>query len=311
MIASGWPLAIAWRRYFQGLLIYSNQTQAVAQASFARLGTLGLVLGLGWQMGIPGGTLAGSALIAGVVVEAVLVTLAAYRFPMVLQPPMNPAPSRLPQNLGQVWHFYWPLANTMLVVWGGRAMLLGILARGQEPTLAIAAWSSAWGFVLLIANSTRMVQQIAIKYRVAGADRLLLGFALQVGLACSLGLWVITGTANGQEIVLAFVGGDRSLAAAIAPVLSICTVVPLLVALQNVLQGLTIQSGQTGQVNLATWLGTACLLAIATLSVNHGVAGAIAASVAMVAALLVEIGYLGCCWLRTENFKTPTGNSGG
>jgi progressive ankylosis protein len=127
MVASGWPLAIAWRRYFQGLLIYSGQVQAVAQASLARLGTLAIVLGLGWKFNAPGGTLAGVALIAGVVVEALMVTLAAYRLPMVLQPPAVEPTNPLPQTVREVWRFYWPLANTMLVVWGGRAVLLSIL----------------------------------------------------------------------------------------------------------------------------------------------------------------------------------------
>jgi progressive ankylosis protein len=307
MVASGWPLAIAWRRYFQGLLIYSGQVQAVAQASLARLGTLAIVLGLGWKFNAPGGTLAGVALIAGVVVEALMVTLAAYRLPMVLQPPAVEPTNPLPQTVREVWRFYWPLANTMLVVWGGRAVLLSILARAAEPTVAIAAWSSAWGLVLLIANGTRMVQQITIKYRmVPGAsqlspqrDRLLLGFALQVGLVCSLGLGAIVVTPRGQNIILGFVGGDEALMLAIVPVLTICSFVPLLVAVQNGLQGLAIQSGQTGQVNLATWLGTGVLLTVATLGVGQGWAGATSAALAMVAALLVEVGYLGYGWFRT------------
>jgi progressive ankylosis protein len=86
---------------------------------------------------------------------------------------------------------------------------------------------------------------------------------------------------------------------AIVPVLTICSFVPLLVAVQNGLQGLAIQSGQTGQVNLATWLGTGVLLTVATLGVGQGWAGATSAALAMVAALLVEVGYLGYGWFRT------------
>jgi progressive ankylosis protein len=55
---------------------------------------------------------------------------------------------------------------------------------------------------------------------------------------------------------------------------------------------LMVSEGRTGSVNLATWIGTAMLLGVAGIAVNLGCAGAIAAAIAMVAAMLVEIGCL-------------------
>jgi progressive ankylosis protein len=72
-------------------------------------------------------------------------------------------------------------------------------------------------------------------------------------------------------------------------VLRICTLVPLLVALQNATQGFLVSAGRTGTVNLSTWLGTGTLLIIAASSVAMGIQGALAAAIAMVCALAIEI----------------------
>jgi progressive ankylosis protein len=290
LLMSIWPFAIAWRRYFQGLLIYHGQSGALAKASICRLLTLAFILITGFFMPISGGVLAGLALMFGVIVEAIVVTIFAYRYGATL-PPQIEQPN-LPQNLAQVWKFYLPLANSMMVVWGGRAILMSILARSEDATIAIAAWSAAWGLVLVIANSTRMVQQMVIKYRHQVSNKQLMIFATSVGGACSTILLLMSLTPIGDRIVQSFIGNDLTLAQNIKPVLLICTIVPLFVALQNATQGFLVSNNQTGHVNLSTWLGTATLLIIATLAINQGVNGAVAAAIAMITSMLVEISCL-------------------
>ncbi|MBO1072097.1 MAG: hypothetical protein HEQ13_23275 [Dolichospermum sp. DEX189] len=287
LLMGGWPFAIAWRRYFQGLLIYHGQSRAVAKASILRLFTLALVLTGGFFFPISGGILAGLALISGVVVEAIAVTIFA-RLSGATIPPQIEQPN-LPRNLAQVWKFYLPLANSMMVVWGGRAILISILARAEDSTIAIAAWSAAWGLVLVIANSTRMVQQMVIKYRHQVSDRQLLTFAISVGAACSSLLLLMSVTPIGDRIVQSFIGNDLTLANSIKPVLLICTIVPLFVALQNATQGFLVSENRTGHVNLSTWLGTGTLLIIATFAINKGMNGAMAAAIAMITSMLVEV----------------------
>jgi hypothetical protein len=284
----GWPFAIAWRRYFQGLLIYHGQSRAVAKASIFRLFTLALVLTGGFFFPISGGVLAGFALISGVIVEAVAVTIFA-RLSGATIPPETVTQPNLPRNLAQVGKFYLPLANSMMVVWGGRAILISILARAEDATVAIAAWSAAWGLVLVIANSTRMIQQMVIKYHHQVSDKQLLTFAISVGAACSTLLLFMSLTPVGDRIVQSFIGNDLTLAKSMKPVLLICAIVPLLVALQNATQGFLVSENRTGHVNLSTWLGTGTLLIIATLAINKGMNGAISAAMAMITSMLVEV----------------------
>ena len=295
-----WAGAIAWRRYFQGLLIHHWQANAVAKASLWRLGTVAGILGFGFLRQVPGGTLAGLALVSGAIVEAVVVTIAARRSGVTKlpAPPTDPKAQALPTNLRQVFKFYVPLANSMMVVWGGRVLLVGVIARSQDSALALAAWTAAWGVILVIANSTRMIQQIIIKYRHKVPDRQLLQFTLTVGFLCSFVLLVMGNTTIGNGMIQAFVGNDRDLVNSIRPVLQICTLVPLFVALQNATQGFLVSVGRTGTVNLSTYLGTGTLLLVATLCVSLNLPGALAAAIAMVSALAIEIS---CLFLKSRS----------
>jgi hypothetical protein len=233
---------------------------------------------------------------SGVIVEAIVVTIFARKTGATIPPEAVTQPN-LPHNLAQVWKFYLPLANTMMVVWGGRTILISILARAEDATIAIAGWSAAWGLVLVIANSTRMVQQIVIKYCHQTSEltsqrlryRQLLTFAISVGAACSALLLFMSLTPIGDRIVQSFIGNDIALANSIKPVILICTIVPLLVALQNAIQGFLVSENRTSHVNLSTWLGTGTLLIIASLAINNGLKGATAAAIAMIASMIVEV----------------------
>jgi progressive ankylosis protein len=287
-----WPFSIAWRRYFQGLLIHSGNSRSIAQAGIVRLLAMAIVLAIGVALNLSGSILAGLSLIIGVIIEAILITIAAYRCGATLSTPERSTDSNLPQDLSSMWRFYWPLANSMLVAWGGRALLVGVIARAGDGQIALAAWPAAWGLVIVIANSTRMVQQIIIKYQGRVADRLLLNFALSVGMACSILLLLISTTPIGDTIVQSFIGSDRLLVDRIEPVLLICSIVPLLIAIQNATQGFLVSGGKTGSVNIATWLGTIALLGSAWLAVGMGVSGAIAAAIAMVVSMAIEVSLL-------------------
>lgn len=287
-----WPAIIGWRRYYQGLLIYHGGAHAIARAGVTRLAIVGLILWFATTLKLPGIQVAGMALIAGVIGETIFVTFAAQRSGATKAPKL-PSTADLPQDLRGVWKFYWPLANSMLVVWGGRAVLIAIVARSIDATVALAAWPAAWGLTLVVANATRMVQQVVIKNRGLVTDRLLVRFALSVGGVFALLLLAVGATPPGRILIEAFVGSNQALVASVQPVILLCAVAPLLIALQNAVQGFLIRDGKTGRINLATWIGTATLLIIAFVTTRMGLPGATAAAIAMTMALLFETCFLG------------------
>lgn len=183
----------------------------------------------------------------------------AWRLGATAVPPLETV-AGLPVDLSGVWRFYRPLANSMLVVWGGRALLLGVIARAQDGLTALAAWPTAWGFVLVVSNATRMVQQVVIRNRSQLDASVLARFVAAVGGACSALLLAIAATDWGARLLDGFVGYDAELLARVRPAILLCSAVPLIVAVQNALQGLAIGAGKTQRVNQATWGGTLVLL---------------------------------------------------
>jgi Na+-driven multidrug efflux pump len=286
-----WTISIAWRRYFQGLLIHRGNTKAIANASIARLFASIIILAIGWYLKMAGGIVAGLALIVGVIVEAILITIAAKRSGAINPPSLEDTP-KLPSNLSSVWRFYYPLASSMLILWGGKATLISIVARDDNADLAVAAWTAAWGLVLVIANATRMVQQVIIRNRGKIDDRTLVIFAFTVGIFFSCILLFVSTTPLGDRVIESFFGGDRALVTQIRPILSVCSLIPLLFSLQNALQGFSIDEGHTRRITLATWVSTTVLL-LGTLVLMHmGIDGALAAAIGMVIASIGEIIYL-------------------
>jgi progressive ankylosis protein len=184
----------------------------------------------------------------------------------------------------------------MMLAWGARAALVGIVARANDGSIALAAWPAAWGLVVVVANSTRMVQQIIIRNRKLLPDRVLILFAISVGLACSSILLSLSSTPLSQAAISWFVGNDNALISRVRPVLFLCAVMPLLVSLQNALQGFLVSDGRTWGVNQAAWVGAVAMLATAYFGTQLGQNGAISAALGMIVGSLGEVGYLFYSW---------------
>jgi progressive ankylosis protein len=293
-----WPFAIGWRRYFQGLLIHGGQSNAVAQAGLIRLLVVGGILAGGFSLQANGAVVAGMSLVWGVIAEAVAVTYLARKLGATKPPEIISTPE-LPQDLMGVWKFYAPLGGTMMLGWAARAALVGIVARSNDGSIALAAWPAAWGLVLVIANSTRMVQQIIIRNRKLMSDRVLITFAISVGIMCSLILLALSGTPISVVAISYFIGNDTELIMRVRPVLLICVMMPLLVSLQNALQGFLVSEGRTWGVNQAAWIGAMVMLGSAYLASKLGQQGAIAAAIGMILGSAIEISYLFYTWQST------------
>jgi hypothetical protein len=286
-----WPVLIGWRRYYQGILIRTHHEKEIGQASLSRIFVVAGVLLIGYFYKFPGFVISGTALILGIFSETFFITLAAKKYESDLEQ-LSHIPykklNELPHDMKSMWRFYWPLANSMIFVWGGRALLIGILARAQDSALALAAWPMSWGIVLLIANATRMVQQIIIRHRFKVEDSRLFIFALSVGSVFSFILLMMSGTPLGLAAVEKFVGHDLELLHKVAPVLFICSGIPFLVAIQNALQGILMSEGQTQKINYATWTGVGLMLTFSMLGIFAGYPGAHVAAISMLISLLSE-----------------------
>lgn len=294
-----WPAAIGWRRYVQGLLIAAGEGGVVGRAGIGRIAVVALGLGIGFSLGAPGASVGAAALVAGVTAEAVFVTVGAARRGAFALPTAPPDPA-LPTDLPGVWRYYRPLATSMLVVWGGRAAMIAIVARAADAPIALAAWPAAWSLVTVIANATRMVQQLTIRHQATTPIARLGTFAASVGGVCATLVLLLGATPWGLAGLSAFLGQDAALVAAARPTVLACAAIPLLVALQNFAQGMLIARGATWGVSRGAWIGVGTGLACATWGVWQGLPGAATAASAMALGYIAELGALWLAWRHTR-----------
>ncbi|MDZ7994533.1 MAG: hypothetical protein RM022_024425 [Nostoc sp. EfeVER01] len=286
-----WPFVIAWRRFFQGLLIRAHKSIAVGWASVARLTWVIVTLAVGVSLRLDGGLLAGITMMGAILIEAVLVTWFCLRLGAIsiLNQQVHSETKKLPQTFQEVTFYYLPLASTMLIVWGARAILLSLIARSFDGSLALAVWPAAWGLLLSIANGTRMIQQVVISTYEETSRRTLVAFVALVGLGFTVIPIFLGFTDKGLLLLGQFLGNNSSLVEAARPVVQILSFLPLLLALQNTFQGLLIHKGKNWLINLATVVAATFTLVVCGSLIFTRHSGANSAAYGMLAGVISEI----------------------
>ncbi|MGJ5627998.1 hypothetical protein [Nostoc sp. CALU 1950] len=286
-----WPFVIAWRRFFQGLLIRARKSVPVGWASVARFTWVIVALAIGVNLKSDGAVLAGITMMGAILIEAMLVTWFCSRLSItsILDQQTHQDIKKLPKTFQGVTFYYLPLASTMLVIWGARAILLSFVARSFDGSLALAVWPAAWGLVLSIANGTRMVQQVVISSYEETSKQTLATFVVLVGLGFTSIPFFLGFTSQGFSLLRQFFGDNPSLVEAAIPVIQVLSCLPLLLALQNTFQGLLIHRAKNWFINLATLIAAALTLIVCGSLIFTGHSGATSAAYGMIAGIVSEI----------------------
>ncbi|MBD2560611.1 MULTISPECIES: hypothetical protein [Nostoc] len=286
-----WPFVIAWRRFFQGLLIRARKSVPVGWASVARFTWVIVALAIGVNLKSDGAVLAGITMMGAILIEAMLVTWFCSRLSItsILDQQTHQDIKKLPKTFQGVTFYYLPLASTMLVIWGARAILLSFVARSFDGSLALAVWPAAWGLVLSIANGTRMVQQVVISSYEETSKQTLATFVVLVGLGFTSIPFFLGFTSQGFSLLHQFFGDNPSLVEAAIPVIQVLSCLPLLLALQNTFQGLLIHRAKNWFINLATLIAAALTLIVCGSLIFTGHSGATSAAYGMIAGIVSEI----------------------
>lgn len=146
-----WSAAIAWRRFLQGVMIRFNQTRKVAWGTVVRLiASGGAVVAMVALTDLPGVVIGSSALMAGVIAEALYATAAVQ--PILRENLGSYSHEQSEQSLTyrELFWFHLPLAATSLLILLVQPMVSLSLSRSPNPTLALAAWSVVFQFMLVM-----------------------------------------------------------------------------------------------------------------------------------------------------------------
>lgn len=303
VILSLWPLPVAWRRAYQGVLIRSGRTAVISAATAVRLITLAAVMAAGLVLWPDrGAVVAGVAMVISVTVEAIVTTWAA-------QPVLRsdrygaglPIDGSEPLTLHSLWQFYRPLFATTLLRQASRPLVNAGIASAAHARVSLAAWPVAWGLAILIAGPAWSLQQLTTA--LAGgpiAYRRVSRFSLAVSAALTALMALVAFT----PLYGALMGGLYNLSPALQsvarPAVQILVLFPLLSGIQSVYRGALIRCGQTRAVRTAMLINLVVLLACLVAGVVLGpVPGAALAAGATMVSTLIETAWLGrerLCW---------------
>jgi hypothetical protein len=149
MIMTPWTWSIAYRRFNQGVLIRFGHSRAVGFGTLIRLSADGLVLAIGYLIGvIPGILVAASAVAAGVISEAVYAGLRVR--PVLRDQLRQTATVEEPLTFHTFLDFYTPLAMTSLLNLLVQPIGSAALSRMPDALASLAVWPVVSGLIFML-----------------------------------------------------------------------------------------------------------------------------------------------------------------
>lgn len=298
-----WPLMIAIRRYWQGQVIHAGHSKDIAKGAILRcLVLISIAFALSAISNFAALIVAG-ALLSGVLAELIYVR---WRVSLISLKDSE-TQHTLPANMMSMGRYYWPLAQSMISLWGARLMLPILVAFMGE--LELAAWAAVWVLVISVSNGVRMLQQLVIRHLQGNPEstceitrKHLRNFALLVGIGFSLVLGLVAYTPLSDFVLLRYMSGDSLLVNTMRPVLLVLFMMPMLMAIQHYLMGLLMVKNATQAIGRAAFA--------ANLYMVIGVAVVVwvelplpMIAVQVILAMLLEIALLGGA-MKARNLKT-------
>ena len=248
-IMTPWTIAIAYRRFQQGVLIRFGRPREVTFGTIMRLGTNALVLGLGATfLAWPGIVVGTAAVASGVVAEALY---AGIRVRSTLRGPLRATVSSGPPlTTAGFAKFYLPLMVTPLFLFLAQPLTSAAISRMPNPLDSLATWPVLSGLIFTLRSAGFALNEVVVAIldrpqAWAALRRLALGIAV---VTCTLllitaatplcGLWL--GRVSALPPPLVALG---------ASALWFAVLVPAMSAGQSLYQGVLLHAHETRGVS--------------------------------------------------------------
>ncbi|MGE3938233.1 MAG: hypothetical protein AB7F90_06155 [Nitrospirales bacterium] len=256
-IMTPWTLAIALRRFLQGLVIRTGQTRLIVLGTFVRICISGSLLGFGlWETGRAGIVVATTAMVTGVIVEAGLIHILAC--PAIRLVRNQTLVSGL--SIRKLVSFYLPLAATPLLTLATLPIISAALSRMPMALESLAVWPVLGGLTFVFRSVGFAFQEVVIALSPKREMVIPLKY-FAGGLACcttgSLLFLAVTPLATFWFDSVAALKPDLSLLAQQG--LWIALLMPLFSPWEGFFNGILVQHGLTKRVTQAVFLyGVGC-----------------------------------------------------
>ncbi len=288
-----WSAAIAWRRFLQGVLIHFNQPRKMAWGTAVRLLTSGgTVIGLSLLTDLPGVVNGTTALMAGVVAEAIYATIA---IRPLLQNELSETAVSDEDSLTyqDLFWFHLPLAGTAVMVLLVQPLVTFSLARLDRPTQSLAAWPVVFQ-IMLMARAAALALPEAVIALTKGPNsyapirRFSLTLAAVVGLAVTLFAF--------SPLARLYLFGVQDMTSEVGTLAQSSLIYflffPTLTVIGMWLRGVLINGRKTTAVNVAMVVNMTVTVIVLVIGLAKQWPGLPTAAVALTLAVLAEIIYL-------------------
>ncbi|MHB1007126.1 MAG: hypothetical protein ACYC3S_16020 [Chloroflexota bacterium] len=246
--------AIAWRRFYHGVLIRHGYTSVVGWVTMIRAATLLSITFAGVSLGrLTGMELAGLALAGSAAVECAVVNVVAeviLRRPRAIRWESDRVFSL---TYGATLRFFLPLALVLVLSNSARPIITASMTRLPEPVLSLAAFPVAYGVFNVVFSPLWVLTQLVIALvKDAQSYQVVVAF---VRRACVIGWLLLLGATFTPAVgwyleVVLRVPADVRIAA--LPAIRIMSFYILVAGVQTHYQGLLVGARRTSSTQIAT-----------------------------------------------------------
>jgi len=288
-----WSAAIAWRRFLQGVLIHFNQPRKLAWGTAVRLLTSGgTVIGLATLTDLPGVVNGATALMAGVIAEAIYATIA---IRPLLQNELSETivNDEEPLTYRNLFWFHLPLAGTAVMVLLVQPLVTFSLARLDRPTQSLAAWPVVFQ-IMLMARAAALALPEAVIALTKGPDSYAPIRRFSLILAAIVGVVVTLFTFS--PLARLYLFGVQDMTAEVGTLAQDSLIYflpfPALTVIGMWLRGVLINGRKTTAINVAMVVNMVVTVTVLAIGLVGQWPGLPTAAVALTLAVLAEIIYL-------------------
>ena len=297
MLMTPWTWSIAYRRFHQGMLIRFGHSRAVSNGTLIRLLVDITVLAIGYFLKLPGTVVAGSAIAAGVLCDAVYAGLVSRP---VIRLQLKPAPAvsqRL--TLGTFMPFYFPLVMTSLISLLVQPIGAAALSRMPQAIESLATWSVVSSLIFMLRSIGIAYNEVVVALLdETGSAKRLWSFAINLILATSF-IWLLilaTPLSKFWFQTVSALPADLAILAQLS--VWIALPLPALAVLQSWFQGAILHSHNTRPISEAVVIFLVVNMVILFIGVRYGkLTGLYVGLISLMVSSLIQTIWL---WLRSK-----------
>lgn len=287
-----WTAAIAWRRFYQGILVGHNRTSLVSRGTAVRLLTavVSAVALVRWG-GIPGVQVGAVAIMTAVATEACVTTL--FAMPVIRSEVVTARFTGTHLTQRAIFRFHAPLAATTLLTLLAMPMTSAALARLGSPHDTLAASPVVFMLLLVMRGWGLALQEIAVSQAHRPEARMpLRKFAWMIGVATA-GVTVVIVISPLLNLYLGrVIHMPEDLWGMTRVGVTVGCMLPLITALGSWARGILVASGRTKEVYYAMGINLGAHASLLGFGVVMRLPGMWVAAGAFTLASVIEFSWL-------------------